>query len=557
MSYYNSSTGIPSATPLGNLNQTPNSRSPNININFTRPSNNSNVELTEEQKLEIYKNRFIDTCNKLYDEYIEPKQSYKGIEYICLNEEIETITPSNFSYEVEKNNKLFKNGDKVNIKRVFDESIHFLDRNDLKIKDKIEVLLFYIEEPIDKLYKTIIFIFDCEYMFGREIFYRNLLRDEYRKHYRDLATLYFNYNLSTNLSLDFEDHLINYGAHAFLKFILQKRNLIHEWESKGSRRIGQGAYGKVYRSPIGYDDKSQIGKVFSTFSSWDSEYNIAEKLRELPNDDEFIVLPKSITQMNKKVLQLRYGYAGESYKDYLNRYSNTNSPKIIIRRTNKSIKIMCNFLKRYLDTFGKSELTHLDIKPANVMYLEDDNTLRLIDFSLTTNEENLFNRNPRRRIMIESSYPFWSPEYNLFMAGFKGREIDIDTIKKLTNATIGYFRNRIFKNKVKNSMDILFRKYNKDSTYIFVKNSQDSWGIGMTFLLYLDTIYTKKSFSRTSVDLKQGEDFIEKVVDIICKNILCVNTDRSIESCIKELESISGIQGLNNVRTLFDNIEYS
>jgi len=392
-------------------------------------------------------------------------------------------------------------------------------------------------------------------MFGREIFYRNLSRDEYRNHYRDLATLYFNYSLSTNLTLEFEDYLINYGAQAFLKFILQKKDLIEKSESNGSIKIGEGAYGKVYRSPIGYDDKSQIGKVFSTFSSWNSEYDIAEKFRGIPNDDGFIVLPKTISKINKKVLQLRYGYAGKSYKHYLDRYTFTDNSKILIYRTNKSIEIMCSFLQRYLDTFGKSDLTHLDIKPANVMYLKDDNTLRLIDFSLTTNEENLFNRNPRRRIYIESSYPFWSPEYNLFMAGFKGSEIDKNIKKKLKNATIGVFRNRFFKDKVKNSMDILFTKYNKDSTYSFVKNSQDSWGISMTFLLYLETIYTKKSFSASSEDLQQVEEFIEKIVDIICKNMICVNTDRSIQNCIIELQSISGIQGLNNVRTLFDTFD--
>ena len=543
---------IPSATPLfpNNNNFTLNLNSKSKPNNTTYKPNNSKVEMTKEQELELYERRFIDTCDKLYNEQIEHKQNYLGIEYISLNEDIEKITPRNFNYDIEDRNKLFKEGDKQIIKELFDESINFLDRTDINIEYKIEVLTFFIGDK-KKLLKTIIHVFDCDKMFGKDIFRKYFpLREEYTNHYNDLASLYNVYE--TRRTIQFEDILINYGAQAFLKFLLRKKDLIEESVSKNSRRIGQGAYGKVYRSPIGYDDKSQIGKVFSTFRDWVTEYDIAEKLKDIPNDDGFIVLPKTISEINKKILQLRYGYAGESYKDYLDRCSFSDNQKIIIRRTKKSIKIMCDFLQRYLDTFGQSELTHLDIKPANVMYLEEDNTLRLIDFSLTTNEEQLFNRNPRRIIQIESSYPFWSPEYNLFMAGYKGQEIDENIIKKLTNAIIRMFRNGLFKMKIKQCIFDLLKKYKKDETYIYVKNSQDTWGIGITFLLYLETIFSKKSFSIHTHDLKQIEDFMNKIVDIICKNMICVNTDRNIEKCIIELQSISDIQGLNNVRTLFD-----
>jgi len=543
---------IPSATPLfpNNNNFTLNLNSKSKPNNTTYKPNNSKVEMTKEQELELYERRFIDTCDKLYNEQIEHKQNYLGIEYISLNEDIEKITPRNFNYDIEDRNKLFKEGDKQIIKELFDESINFLDRTDINIEYKIEVLTFFIGDK-KKLFKTIIHVFDCDKMFGKDIFRKYFpLREEYTNHYNDLASLYNVYE--TRRTIQFEDILINYGAQAFLKFLLRKKDLIEESVSKNSRRIGQGAYGKVYRSPIGYDDKSQIGKVFSTFRDWVTEYDIAEKLKDIPNDDGFIVLPKTISEMNKKILQLRYGYAGESYKDYLDRCSFSDNQKIIIRRTKKSIKIMCDFLQRYLDTFGQSELTHLDIKPANVMYLEEDNTLRLIDFSLTTNEEQLFNRNPRRIIQIESSYPFWSPEYNLFMAGYKGQEIDENIIKKLTSAIIRMFRNGLFKMKIKQCIFDLLKKYKKDETYIYVKNSQDTWGIGITFLLYLETIFSKKSFSIHTHDLKQIADFMNKIVDIICKNMICVNTDRNIEKCIIELQSISDIQGLNNVRTLFD-----
>jgi serine/threonine protein kinase len=501
--------------------------------------------------LEKIKKKYKLLCDEIYKTYIEGTRQYKSFVY-TLNGDI-----SDGSYFVDDKQVYYVTGEQEKVKKLLEQSLQLFDASDITKVQKSYTLGFFQERP-DFLYDIIICIYDNEKKYGhKDKFYYDIF---------DIYDLYIRRYGADNVNDEkFDDILKNYGAKQFFKYLREKQKLIDSYPN--SKLLGEGTYGKVYKPPIGNYDNSQVGKIFSKHSNWEKEYEIGEKLQEVDDEKNFMVLPKTISEINKKVLQLRYGYAGVSFMDYIRKLKGLTNSDTLIQTTKDTIQLMSAFLQKYLDTFGKSDLIHLDIKPDNIMYLESDNTLRLIDFSLVIKGEQIFDPSvTKTRFSISRAYPFWSPEYNIYSSNRRAEDMSLgDNKNRLIIAMTNIFRNSLIKNKVIGAIEKNLDAYiNGEANYKDISNihSQDAWGIGITFLLYIDLMLIKqqrewninnlKDLYETNVNTeynitnvkdlynvnREVPEFIKKIINIIADNLLCVNVNRDIKNCMDEFNKL-------------------
>jgi serine/threonine protein kinase len=515
--------------------------------------------------LERLKEEFKLLCDEIYKTYIRGTSQYNSFVY-TLNGDI-----SEGSYFVDDKQVNYARGEQEKVKVLLEQSLQLFDVRNITEVQKLYTLGFFQERP-DLLYDTIICIYDNQKKYGhKENFYYDIF---------DIYNLYIRRYGADNVNDEkFGDILKNYGAKKFFEYLRKKQETINS--SVNSKLLGEGSYGKVYKPPIGYDDNTKVGKLFSRNFDWEKEYVIGEQLRDIDRETGFLVLPETISEINKDVLQLRYGYAGVSFIDHIRKLKGLSDPNTLIETTKDIIKLMSAFLKKYLDTFGKSDLIHLDIKPDNVMYLESDNRLRLIDFSLVIKGKDIFNpRVTKTRFSIGAAYPFWSPEYNMYSSNRKAQDmILVDNKNRLINAMSKIFTNSLIRIKVIVSIEKNLDAYIKGKIdYQDIRNihSQDAWGIGITFLLYIELMLRKqerefnindikdlykteidtrwsvnnvrylydnnnthiKSNNSTSNSYRSVPKIIESMINIIVNNLLCVNVNRNIKKCMNELNKL-------------------
>jgi len=456
----------------------------------------------------LIKNQYIELCNSVFNKYVKVRPSYS--------------------------NYRFHRSDKPKIKQIFDNSINDLFISTVSKQHKQECVEYYQENP-EVLYELFLYGFFIQKTMGMDVFqrinYPNVLE-------------FYNILLKNKSSIDiynidqvFRYININYGKPASRIFVGIKDEILLSNNTK--KEIGRGSYGTVYRPPIASknDTLTLVGKVFKESKNFQNEIRISEFLTDVNKGSQFLVLPETITDTNAKILQIRYGYAGIPYTRYIDELKDSNiSIYTVIKKT---ILLMINFIKKYNQTFGNSQLVHLDIKPDNVMFDESTNELRLIDFSLVKRADLLYTFYPPSEdlVIIEDSYVFWSPEYNLYNLKFSLSKLDETSTKKYIEHISKYFKIPYISDNISRLLEIIFNQLISEQANIkdvSYKHGPDAWGIGITFILYIQKLYLKFHISSVPDLNKVCKD----ILNVIFKNCICVNKNRNLIICLEELEQI-------------------
>lgn len=252
------------------------------------------------------------------------------------------------------------------------------------------------------------------------------------------------------------------------------------------KRIGSGTYGNVFRPPIAHPTHTdEVGKLFRNRETLEKELHISRVLSDIDQHRQFLKTAIEPDNENIKVLQLRFGYCGVNFLSYMR----THTPPTLagfVDSTKLVISQMPPFVQKYMATFGKARLLHLDIKPDNVMYEEGTNTLNLIDFSFVANSSSVFDPSIHQPEMFHEStfYPFWPPELlwhhrpDLSEASLLAHLDTFKTYQIFRSPKIArYFDWRVEENKLR------ILPFSKKAPQTI-----DVWSIGMTFLQYLDVL---------------------------------------------------------------------
>lgn len=323
------------------------------------------------------------------------------------------------------------------------------------------------------------------------------------------------------------------------KVFAQRRAQIIAAAQNKSKKIGSGTYGTVYRPPIGHTDNTRVGKVFESPEEWSAEKHAGAVLRAVNGYSGFLVLPEEVNDVNEIVLQLRYGYAGEPFDAYLQRQCGLGracSRADINELLRLCIEQMRLFLDKYDATFGASQIVHLDIKSANVMYAPaapGECGMRMIDFSLSMRDSDVFDirRNPPIRPHPKNMYMVWPPELHAHhRPGVSAEQLVSDFTKYRTYTRLASpdIADLVLAAAIKAA------RSHDASDPASRGRAADVWGIGMTFILWLDVLY--EIYENASMP---APDTITRAVEAVAATLLAPSAARSTRDCARRLATIA------------------
>ena len=189
--------------------------------------------------------------------------------------------------------------------------------------------------------------------------------------------------------------------------------------------IANGAHGCLVspellckdESDNGISHSKRVSKIFREKNTWEDEISETSKIKEIPNYDKYFIIPlkacvvhesqKSIWKKCEKLIgekpanekdlyQLVMRDGGISLYEYIN--------KIEFKEW---IQIFLKILK-CLKVLALHKLVHMDIKLRNIVYDHITNSVRLIDFGLTTSFDEVYVS------VYKSRYIYWPIEFVLY-----------------------------------------------------------------------------------------------------------------------------------------------
>lgn len=458
-------------------------------------------------------------------------------------------------------NERIDDDDKIYINVLLSNSTSDIINSIIPLQDQISCIKYYTKNK-NVLYNAILNKFVCIRYYG--LYYVDKLFPSLYDIYKNMIIHIKKENVDT--TDDFIRQIImECYQHKFEELFEPLRNDLRKCslsKRENKNPIGKGAYGNVYKPPLFSENNRQVGKIFKSRNDWIDEYQIGTKLRNINNGQNFLVLPNTIDDINAKVLQLRYGYAGIPYTKYLKNLSEDKDINNGIIRIRQCSKLISNFINKYMNTFGKSELVHLDIKPDNVLYDSNKDTLRLIDFSWVRVGKKLFDVRYNRQLLskkdkIEHIYGFWPPELNLYHLGVDNSNDVYDLfethgygkyttvrfehdIQNFKDDFIRFMGNKIILNKkileiFNIKLHTILDEYISQGTKFILNTSNirgfDAWGIGITFIWYIQYILTAYKFTYIP-------DSIVELINLILDKLMCVNVERDIQDFNEKLKTI-------------------
>lgn len=315
-------------------------------------------------------------------------------------------------------------------------------------------------------------------------------------------------------------------------------------KKKGGKLIGIGSNTCVFKPNLpclNKDvkiDNNKISKLFLELpKNFKKEIKFNEKIEKLKNYKEYAVTLSNLCKSddyeklktyepdidkcikendinNFKSLEMLYGdYGGISMENRLNELFNRDvfDNEKLLKKTIDTFMKECYSLFYGLSEFYLNNITHLDIKPDNIVY--KNGKFKYIDFGISTtfdNEEDIKNRSEYEyesdRIYIQYPFEFiymYANSFGLFYENVKYRD-NYNYIKDINNIVF-------YRDFDKSKSDIIdLTKDNKINKDIIIQRL-DVYSLGMTItqLLTVKIIETYK-------ELNNKDSIINKIQDIYC-----------------------------------------
>lgn len=202
--------------------------------------------------------------------------------------------------------------------------------------------------------------------------------------------------------------------------------------------IASGSYGCVFRPHLKCKSKKHysdgVGKVFYTEEDFESEKDIAEKVKNIDPKNKF-TLPmyeacetdknyrpsdqiskcKTVNMNGKSFQQLIYKYGGKSLLEVL------QERKGSLALFKKTFLALHNILDG-ISKVNAMGYIHQDIKPDNILMASSlkpgtkDPNAYIIDFGILDRKDNIYNE--ENTAMLKYDYPYFPPEYKLYVKNY-------------------------------------------------------------------------------------------------------------------------------------------
>ena len=225
---------------------------------------------------------------------------------------------------------------------------------------------------------------------------------------------------------------------------------------------GNGTYGCVFRPGVLCPKKNNIpndnlvSKVFKTDSSYKEENIINEQiLKNVDSKYSFTVEPIAACVIDKKEIdrnqmskcnnfsdaeknrsklpQILYEYGGQDLTNAV-RFFSFEEMFLAFKRAFEGLVIM-----------AERGYAHMDIKPANMVYNNENNKLSIIDFGLTRKYGSIYaldGRHLKNQFIFKHRYPYYPPEFIAIYNKYTGDNIDINqnhrSLVKIMSALSSY-----------------------------------------------------------------------------------------------------------------------
>jgi tRNA A-37 threonylcarbamoyl transferase component Bud32 len=313
--------------------------------------------------------------------------------------------------------------------------------------------------------------------------------------------------------------------------------------------IGKGSYSIVYltenkecykvyeKSDYGYNKEIQMYNLIKKFDNNNLianmlDYGQIEFFDELLNTNQTVLDNPDNQDNQEKINFIKYEYIGNDIIKFIDQ-SNINCKEFL--------KLYSHFLKDYLNTFCKNNITHFDIKCSNILYNQIENKFKLIDYNLSFLNEEFTRKNLGQ---YKDCYFVWGPEINYLST--VDLSLKTNSLNQIMNSYLDYI-NIVYQNK-KNPFYIKLFNHIESQCQLyltnFISNNSlpiqefanihfkpqfiDLWGIGLVGCECIYYIYNRDRLNFNSDTLNFNSDTLNFNSDRLNLNSdrLNLNSDR-------------------------------
>jgi serine/threonine protein kinase len=299
------------------------------------------------------------------------------------------------------------------------------------------------------------------------------------------------------------------------------------FKNQNNNKIGKGADGIVTKGKNCYikgklkitDKNKYVSKYFKSYTDLMIEYDNYNKLNLKaidPTQKFFIGIPEicqlkpninnTNTNTNTNTLVINYLYGGKNLSDYLKNYISLTEEKVI-KYIKKFLFAFTNIIEG-INLLHQNHIFHLDIKSDNIVYNDNDNIMRLIDFGHSKNiNENIGIVDARKfidEIIIDSNHrglhmtsTYCPPEFFCSSQSIKVEPFIHDYTFTKRKSTKKRKKHSSIKTKKKSGSFII--KSNNVKKNIYDMGSFDMWSLGIVLIDIINFISEYEFFTEFNI----------------------------------------------------------
>lgn len=349
-------------------------------------------------------------------------------------------------------------------------------------------------------------------------------------------------------------------------------------QQSAGKYIGEGAYGCVFKPHLRCNRlkniKNSVGKVFNNRDHYEEEENITKQVLKLDPKNEFTV-PILATCAEVKLFrqsddvhkcefitpthepsqsqQIIYKYGGKSLQDMMSTKNGSIAAFV-------KLFVSMGPLIKGLQTFAEKNITHMDIKPPNL--LVNKNRLYLIDFGLTSKHSEIFTTDMTN--ILRTDYLWFPPEFKAFLLPASS-SIDVLYRRFMDNfaendPSVGRALRTLLQVNVRKELQELWSDKPAKKSYVQSAAMIDVYSLGIVLLqLLLWSGYHLKEYKRASPYSVLRDQIIEMLKGMLrmdpkkrssIKAVLQQYTEiMKLNACLKrKTADVKASPGFGNIR---------